>query len=45
MIGMIFGLFLLGLSFLISEHFKGNAGFLAVMSLVVYVAFFAIGMG
>jgi len=47
MVGVIFGLAFLGLSFLdsIKVHFGIYAGYLALASLIFYVAFFAIGLG
>jgi hypothetical protein len=43
MVGMIIGLGLLGLSFFLAS--SSHTGMMAVISLVVYVAFFAVGMG
>ena len=42
---MVFGLVALGLSFFLSDLTGGYTGYAAVGSLVIYVAFFATGMG
>jgi len=45
MLGVIVGLVLLGLAFFLDTRFPHSTGYMAVGSLVFYVAFFAIGMG
>jgi len=45
MVGMILGLISLGLSFYIHQYTTRYSGALAVCSLVLYVAWFALGMG
>jgi len=45
MFGMVLGLVALGMSFFLSDLTGGYTGYAAVGSLVIYVAFFATGMG